>query len=120
MQANISPPPPPNIDGLLIRKVVWNEYSPYNVIFKIPDRKLFLATWKDIPASGEVQFTISNVQLTTDQAESKLNENFIFTIARRTVDSQDLMYMSIKLVNNIWVLAEFKILPGSSSIVVSD
>lgn len=55
--------------------------------------------------------------------EAKLNTNNIFTIARRSVDaggvSQDLMYMSSKLINNIWLLAEFKIVSGSSSIAVS-
>lgn len=67
--------------------------------------------------------TVSGVSLTTDQAESKLNANNIFTIARRAVDAagvnQDLMYMSAKLVNNIWLLAEFKIVAGAPSIHVS-
>lgn len=88
----------------------------------LPDRKVFLATWKEIPSENEFQTTVPNVSLTSDQAETKLNANNIFTIARRTVDSsganQDLMYMSSKFINNIWVLAEFKIIAGASSISV--
>lgn len=83
------------------------------------DRKVFLATWKEIPAANEFTSTVSNVTLSTDQAEAKLNANNIFTIARRTVENQDLMYMSAKFVNDIWLLAEFKMVPGTSSVGVS-
>ena len=40
---------------------------------------------------------------------------FPVSIARRQVDvggvNQDLMYMSLKFINNIWVLVEFKVGP---------
>ena len=32
-------------------------------IYTLPDRKVFLATWKEIPQSNEVQSTIENIQL---------------------------------------------------------
>ncbi len=86
------------------------------------DRKVFLGSWKEIPAGNEFQSTISNVSLTTDQAEAKLNASNIFTIAKRSVDSggvnQELMYMSAKLINNIWLLAELKMVAGSSTVAV--
>ena len=33
--------------------------------------------------------------------------------------NQDLMYMSLKFINNIWVLVEVKVAPGSTSVGVS-
>ena len=47
----------------------------------------------------------------------------MFSIARRSVDlggvNQDLIYMSAKFVNGVWLLAEVKITPGSDSVAVS-
>lgn len=64
-----------------------------------------------------------HTRLLSDQVEERLKFNNIFTIARRSVDvggqPQELMYLSLKFVNNIWVLAELKITPGSASISVS-
>ena len=46
----------------------------------------------------------------------------MFLIARRQVDvggtNQELMYMSLKFINNIWVLAEVKVAPGSTTLGV--
>jgi len=33
--------------------------------------------------------------------------------------SQELLYTSLKFINNIWVLAEFKLTPNDSSVSVS-
>ena len=63
------------------------------------------------------------VILSSDQVQQKLEANNVFLIARRQVDvggvTQELMYMSLKFINNIWVLAEVKVTPGGSSIGVS-
>ncbi|CAG0916030.1 unnamed protein product [Notodromas monacha] len=83
------------------------------------DRKVFLATWKDIPASAEVQVTIPDFNLTPDGVSAKLQENNIFTIAKWTVEGQDLLYQSGKFPNGIWVLAELKIKPGTSEAILS-
>lgn len=87
------------------------------------DRKVFLATWKEIPPSNEVQSTITNVNKSADAVQQKLEANNIFTIARRNVDtggqSQELIYMSAKFVNNIWVLMEVKVVVGDLSVGVS-
>jgi hypothetical protein len=84
------------------------------------DRKVFLATWKEIPPSNEVQGTVDNVSLSADQIQQKLESNNVFLIARRQVDvggvNQDLMYMSLKFINNIWVLVEVKVAPGATTV----
>ncbi|XP_076363601.1 adaptor protein complex 1/2, beta subunit [Tachypleus tridentatus] len=83
------------------------------------DKRVFLATWKDIPAQNEVQYTIENVNYTADQVSSKLQNNNIFTIAKRNVEGQDMLYQSLKLTNGIWVLAELKIQPGNINLILS-
>ena len=84
---------------------------------------MFLATWKEIPPSNEVQSTISSVNLPADSIQQRLEANNIFTIARRSVDvggqSQELIYMSAKFVNNIWSLMEVKVIAGDASVGVS-
>ena len=58
----------------------------------------------------------------SDQIQQKLEANNVFLIARRQVDvggtNQELMYMSLKFINNIWVLAEVKVAPGSTTLGV--
>ena len=48
-----------------------------------------------------------------------MTQNNIFTIAKRNVEGQDMLYQSLKLVNNIWVLLELKIQPkiGSKAVL---
>jgi len=78
-----------------------------------------LGSWKEIPQAQEFTSQIITSQpLSADMVESKLNANNIFTIARRNVDNQELMYSSMKFVNNIWVLAEFKVTAGTNTIMV--
>lgn len=43
-----------------------------------------------------------------------MQQNNVFTIAKRNVEGQDMLYQSIKLANNVWVLTEIKIPPGGS------
>eukprot|EP00731_Ephydatia_muelleri_P022589 Em0015g172a len=106
-----------NIDVFYFSAVI-----PMNVLFTLDgkmDRKVFLATWKEIPPTNEVQSTIENVSFTSDQIQQKLETNYIFTIAKRTVDNQDLLYMSLKFVNNIWVLGELKSTQNSTSVGIA-
>uniref|UniRef100_A0A8C7RQL8 AP complex subunit beta n=1 Tax=Oncorhynchus mykiss TaxID=8022 RepID=A0A8C7RQL8_ONCMY len=77
------------------------------------ERQVFLATWKDIPNDNESQFQIKDCHLNSDAASSKLQGSNIFTIAKRTVEGQDMLYMSIKLSNGIWVLAELRVQAGN-------
>uniref|UniRef100_A0A674P3L4 AP complex subunit beta n=1 Tax=Takifugu rubripes TaxID=31033 RepID=A0A674P3L4_TAKRU len=77
------------------------------------DRQVFLATWKDIPNDNESQFQVKDCHLNSDAASNKLQASNVFTIAKRTVDGQDMLYQSMKLTNGIWVLAELKVQAGN-------
>ncbi|XP_050353640.1 AP-1 complex subunit beta-1 isoform X2 [Nymphalis io] len=83
------------------------------------DKRVFLTTWKEIPAANEVQHTISNVLGTADSIAQKMTLNNIFTIAKRNVEGQDMLYQSLKLTNNIWVLLELKLQPGNPEATLS-
>ena len=115
------------------------------------EKKVFLATWKDIPAQNEVQYTIQNCECNAgmlvisqsggtrngdigfcrqvasinsiiyivDGVSTKMQQNNAFTVAKRTLEGQDMVYQSIKFTNNVWALAEQKIQPGNPSITVS-
>ncbi|XP_063219477.1 AP-2 complex subunit beta [Bacillus rossius redtenbacheri] len=95
---------------------------PMNVYFAEDgqmDKRVFLATWKDIPAQNEVQFTLYNIQCSADTVVQKMQQNNVFTIAKRNVEGQDMLYQSLKLTNGIWVLNELKIQPGNPNITLS-
>ncbi|KAG7480842.1 hypothetical protein MATL_G00060550 [Megalops atlanticus] len=83
------------------------------------ERQVFLATWKDIPNDNEAQFQIKDCHLNSDAATNKLQSNNIFTIAKRTVEGQDMLYQSIKLTNGIWVLAELRVQAGNPNYTLS-
>ena len=83
------------------------------------DKRVFLATWKDIPSQNEVQYVIDDVIMNVDQVSQKLQSNNIFTIAKRNVEGQDMLYQSLKLSNNIWVLAELKVQPTNPKFTLS-
>jgi len=83
------------------------------------DKRVFLATWKDIPVQNEVQYDLRDVQHNADTVSQKLRNNNVFTVAKRNVEGQDMLYQSIKLTNGIWVLAELKIQPGNPNFTLS-
>ncbi|XP_027562200.1 AP-1 complex subunit beta-1 isoform X2 [Neopelma chrysocephalum] len=83
------------------------------------ERQMFLATWKDIPNENETQFQIKDCSLNADSVSSKLQGSNIFTIAKRNVEGQDMLYQSLKLTNGIWVLAELRIQPSNPSFTLS-
>ncbi|KAI5634190.1 non-SMC mitotic condensation complex subunit 1 domain-containing protein [Phthorimaea operculella] len=83
------------------------------------DKRVFLTTWKEIPAANEVQHTLSNVIGNADTIAHKMTLNNIFTIAKRNVEGQDMLYQSLKLTNNIWVLLELKLQPGNPEATLS-
>lgn len=86
------------------------------------DKRLFLNTWKEIPEQNEAQFQLAPFQfplVNSDELCNKLRNNNVFTIAKRNVEGQDMLYQSIKLTNGIWILAELKITPGNPSLMLS-
>ncbi|XP_070509177.1 AP-1 complex subunit beta-1 isoform X1 [Chironomus tepperi] len=78
------------------------------------DKRVFLSTWKEIPAANEVQYTLSGIVGNADAIAAKMTANNVFTIAKRNVEGQDMLYQSLKLENNVWALLELKLTPGSS------
>ena len=88
------------------------------------DKRLFLNTWKEIPEQNETQYQLNPYNpagfgsINPDDLCNKLRYNNIFTIAKRNVEGQDMLYQSIKLTNGIWILAELKITPGNPMITV--
>ena len=83
------------------------------------EKKVFLATWRDIPSQNEVQYTLEGIECNADGVSSKMLQNNVFTVAKRNLEGQDMVYQSIKFCNNVWALAELKISPGSPNITVS-
>ncbi|GLV37016.1 Adaptor Protein complex 1/2 beta subunit [Carabus blaptoides fortunei] len=83
------------------------------------DKRVFLTTWKDIPAANEVQYSLSDVRGNADIVAARMTQNNIFTIAKRNVEGQDMLYQSLKLTNQIWVLLELKLQPGVSHATLS-
>ncbi|XP_026313473.1 AP-1 complex subunit beta-1 isoform X1 [Hyposmocoma kahamanoa] len=83
------------------------------------DKRVFLTTWKEIPAANEMQHNLSNVIGNADSIAQKMTLNNIFTIAKRNVEGQDMLYQSLKLTNNIWVLLELKLQPGNPEATLS-
>uniref|UniRef100_A0A915E0V4 Beta-adaptin appendage C-terminal subdomain domain-containing protein n=1 Tax=Ditylenchus dipsaci TaxID=166011 RepID=A0A915E0V4_9BILA len=84
------------------------------------DKRDFLQLWKEIPEQNEVQFTITNTpSLSADDICSKLQQNNVFTVARRNVDGQELLYHSIKYVNQIFILSELKMQQNNSTLTLS-
>lgn len=83
------------------------------------DKRLFLTTWKEIPAANEVQYNLNGIVGNADTISNKMTANNIFTIAKRNVEGQDMLYQSLKLSNNIWVLLELKLQPSNPDATLS-
>lgn len=84
------------------------------------EKREFLDMWKEIPEQNEQQFTIHNTQnLNADAICAKLQQNNVMTVARRSVEGQELLYHSVKYTNNIFVLSELKIHQGSTALTLS-
>jgi vesicle coat complex subunit len=82
------------------------------------ERKEFLSTWKNLPDSSEVQFTLPSIALDPETIKGRLEMNNVFIIAERQVNvmgvDQTLLYISIRFVNNIEVLGELKLTTGNA------
>lgn len=85
------------------------------------DKKLFLNTWKEIPEQYETQYQLGPMQhlINSDELCNKLRNNNVFTVAKRNVEGQDMLYQSMKLTNGIWILTELKVTPGNPSMTVN-
>jgi len=54
----------------------------------------------------------SNCCLRADSIIEKLQQNNVFMIAKRTVEGKDMVYLSLQLPREMWVLMELKVSPG--------
>ena len=54
-----------------------------------------------------------------DGVSTKMHQNNVFTVAKRNLEGQDMVYQAIKFTNNVWALTELKIQPGNPIITVS-
>ena len=61
----------------------------------------YLDTFKAIPAANDIKYTFGNVECTLDDISHKMQQINIFTVAKCTLDGQDMIYQSIKLRNGI-------------------
>uniref|UniRef100_A0A2K5F6E0 AP complex subunit beta n=1 Tax=Aotus nancymaae TaxID=37293 RepID=A0A2K5F6E0_AOTNA len=86
---------------------------PLNVLF-VEDGKM-----EHIPNENELQFQIKECHLNADTVSSKLQNNNVYTIAKRNVEGQDMLYQSLKLTNGIWILAELRMQPGNPNYTLS-
>ncbi|XP_065184074.1 AP-1 complex subunit beta-1-like [Sycon ciliatum] len=92
---------------------------PFHVLFVEGgnmERKAFLSTWKEIPGSSEVQSVITGVNADAVRCEAHLQRSNVFAVAKRSVENYQLLYLSAQLTNGIWILAELKFSPGSSTV----
>ncbi|VDN53496.1 unnamed protein product [Dracunculus medinensis] len=96
---------------------------PLNIYFEENgqmDKREFLQLWKEIPEQNELQFSLNNtLNLSADDICTKLQQNNVFTVARRNVNGQELLYHSIKYTNQIYVLSELKMQQSSSVLTLS-
>lgn len=68
--------------------------------------------------NGMVSWCKVNIFFVSDAVSGKLQNNNIYTIAKRNVEGQDMLYQSLKLTNGIWILAELRIQPGNPNYTV--
>lgn len=68
--------------------------------------------------SPSLTHSLTGRPLSPDAVSSRLQSSNIFTVAKRNVEGQDMLYQSLKLTNGIWVLAELRIQPGNPSFTV--
>eukprot|EP00128_Syssomonas_multiformis_P015628 Colp12_sorted_trinity150504_noHs@17709 len=83
------------------------------------ERQMYLQAWGEIPDANEKQAVIDGIPLGTDAIEARLEANNIFTVAKRNVDGQDIVYSSVKFTNGIWVLLETTVRPGGGAVKIA-
>ncbi|EDQ85070.1 uncharacterized protein MONBRDRAFT_12202 [Monosiga brevicollis MX1] len=82
-------------------------------------KKDYLTLWREIDDDAESVAMIGNVSGDADACIAKLEANNVFLVARRSVTDQELLYMSVKFINNITALIEVTIKNGSSDVKVA-
>merc|ERR1711967_140 len=81
------------------------------------DRNVFLEQWKTNPNENRAEISgLSPAEENVDAICPKLEASNIFFVARRKLpDNADLVYVSVKTLNNIVMLAEIGYRPGTGT-----
>ena len=90
---------------------IFTCFVPYHVLFADDGKlepKTYLEAWKQIPDANESVFTLET-NLDSREIIARLEANNIFNTTIKSVEGQELLYMTNKFVNNLWVLTEIKI-----------
>jgi len=121
--ATVSPSPPTNSLRMAVKNSLSNEVFffqgliPFYVLFTETgqlERSSYLSMWKSIPDANERSKDI-NIEAFTPDLDSllrKLTSRNMFEIARRKVNDQDVVYMSVKTENSVYILLELSFRPG--------
>lgn len=83
------------------------------------EKQAFLESWQRIPAQNEQKFTLNQMSLGADECTEKLRRNNVFTVAKRNIDGHDMLFLSLKLSNQLFVLVEIKIQRENPSYMLS-
>ena len=90
---------------------IFTCFIPYHALFSSDGKlepKTYLEAWKQIPEANESVFTLET-NLDARAIITRLEANNIFNTTVKSIEGQELLYMTNKFVNNLWVLTEIKI-----------
>lgn len=83
------------------------------------EKSEYLTLWKEIPDEVDRTVTVPNTGYTPDSLANALRNYNLFLMAKKkNPEGHDVMYFSVKLVNNIAVLLEITLSPSSVLICV--
>lgn len=80
------------------------------------EKPAYLEQWKTI--TEEHNTSLSGVHLSAAELIDKLTQNNVFSVAKRSVNGQDVCYVSFKFINGLSVLAELT-LQGNGNVGVA-
>lgn len=99
---------------------IFDCFVPYHVLFTNDgklDTKTFLEAWRQIPDEYEKSFSLETLHNSQSIIE-RLETNCIYNTTMKTIEGQELLYMTMKFVNNIWVLTEIKLSGGNAQVSI--
>lgn len=77
------------------------------------EKQQYLQMWRAIPDSNEKSKDMANINTADlDAIQRKLEAHNVFFIARRKVAEQDVLYLSVRFVNDVVMLVELTFTPG--------
>lgn len=84
------------------------------------EKRAFIETWQKMDSSKEAKFTVNSGldarTLSADEISARLQRGNVFTVAKQRLEGQDMLYLSVHFVNDLWALLEIKVAPGVSTV----